>query len=153
MSDLGLAARAALVVVFAVAAYGKLVDRGALAGVMRAMGLPVIPAVIVAAAELACVMLLVIAPAAGFSLALALLAAFTAGLVNAIRRSAHLACRCFGASTAPIGKSHVVRNVVLVVLAAMGLVTTQTASIPAAAAGALLGLAIVMWDELVLALR
>ncbi|NVB82706.1 MAG: methylamine utilization protein MauE [Kofleriaceae bacterium] len=153
MSDLGLAARAALILVFAVAAYGKLVDRGALAGVMRAMGVPAIPAAVVAAAELACVTLLVLAPAAGFALALALLAAFTAGLVNAIRRGAHIACRCFGASTAPIGKSHIVRNALLVALAGLGLVMPQTASIAAGAAGALLGLAIVMWDELVLAFR
>lgn len=147
MSDLAVAARAVLVVVMAAAAYGKL--RGAdLRPVLRAMQLPAVPGWLVGAVELACAALLIVMPVAGAMLALGLLVAFTAGLANALRRGSHVPCHCFGASSAPIARNHLVRNVLLLGTAAAALAPAST-SIAAAAAGALVGVAILAWDDLV----
>jgi len=152
MNDLDVAARAVLIVVMVVAAIGKLRRPADLVAVMRAMGLPRIPgaAVTIGIAELACAALLVVAPVPGFVLALGLLAGFTGGLVSAIHRGARVACHCFGASATPIGTHHVVRNALLLAVAAGGLACTRAGGTPAAAAaGALLGIVVVAWDDVV----
>ena len=73
------------------------------------------------AAEIGTVVALAIGPA-GLVAAAALLGCFTGALVLALRRGSVAPCRCFGASTTPIGLHHVVRNVVLIGLAAAGLI-------------------------------
>lgn len=153
-----LVCRTALVIVMALAAIGKLRAPGELVGAMRAMGLPRrishrAGAVVVALAELTAAVTLVLAPVAGYLIALGLVAGFTAGLVSAIHRRTTESCRCFGASAQPIGPSHLVRNAVLLAIAVTGLATLGPGDRPwlALIPGALLSLAIVAWDELAFA--
>ncbi|MER5826555.1 MauE/DoxX family redox-associated membrane protein [Streptomyces mirabilis] len=83
---------------------------------------------------------------------LLLLAAFTTGIVRALRSGTKASCACFGVSTAPIGRRHVVRNTVLLALAAALAGTpapTQAAGVLIAAFGALVGaLLVIFTDEL-----
>lgn len=51
----------------------------------------------------------------GFALAGALLAAFTAAIGTALKRGRRAPCRCFGASSAPLGPGHLVRNAILLI--------------------------------------
>ncbi len=57
---------------------------------------------------------------AGFLAAVLLLGAFAAGIVLALRVGNSAPCRCFGASSAPLGRVHVVRNLILAVAGAGG---------------------------------
>lgn len=78
----------------------------------------------VVGAELATVVL-VLAPAKtriGFGLTVVVLAAFSFGIAGAVRRGVRASCRCFGASTAPLGKRHLIRNAFLLLVAGVGLV-------------------------------
>jgi hypothetical protein len=70
------------------------------------------------AAVLLCVPATVVA---GFVLSAALLAAFTAAVGQALARKLNVPCPCFGASLAPVGPRHVVRDAVLVAVAGFGL--------------------------------
>ncbi|MCG5221011.1 MauE/DoxX family redox-associated membrane protein [Streptosporangium soli] len=75
------------------------------------------------AAEAAAVALLAI-PAtvpAGFLLAAGLLTIFTVAISNAVRHGRRAPCRCFGASTTPLGRVHMVRNLVLLSACLAGL--------------------------------
>ncbi|MFF2427191.1 MauE/DoxX family redox-associated membrane protein [Streptomyces mirabilis] len=111
-------------------------------------------AVAVVVGECAAVVLLALGPggAPGFVLTLLLLAAFTTGIVPTLRSGTKASCACFGASTAPIGRRHVVRNTVLLALAAALAGTpapTQPAGVLIAAFGALVGaLLVIFTDEL-----
>lgn len=62
--------------------------------------------------EVAIVVLLAVPVTARVGAALAALAllGFTAVIVAALRRGSLAACRCFGASTVPLGRRHVLRN-------------------------------------------
>ncbi|MDJ0461232.1 hypothetical protein QMK30_06150 [Streptomyces sp. H27-C3] len=84
----------------------------------------------VAAGEfLVCLLLLMPAPRAaglGFAWAAVLLLVFAVAVGCAVARGTRSACRCFGASTAPLGVRHIVRNLVLAVLAAGGTAVAQT---------------------------
>jgi len=51
-----------------------------------------------------------------------LIAGFTVALRRVVRSEQQVACRCFGASTAPVGVAHLVRNGAL--LAVIGLTTS-----------------------------
>jgi hypothetical protein len=71
----------------------------------------------------AAVPVLLLFPAAvfyGFALAGALLAAFTTAIVIALKRGRRAPCQCFGASSTPLGPSHLVRNAILLVSALAG---------------------------------
>lgn len=57
----------------------------------------------------------------GFLVAAGLLTIFTAAILAALRRGELAPCRCFGASTTPLGKIHVVRNMVLFTACLAGL--------------------------------
>jgi hypothetical protein len=57
----------------------------------------------------------------GFGGAGGLLVGFSGALVRALRRGTGGACHCFGASTTPVGRHHVVRNAVLLLVAVVGL--------------------------------
>ncbi|MCX4774949.1 MULTISPECIES: MauE/DoxX family redox-associated membrane protein [unclassified Streptomyces] len=94
--------------------------------------------------------------AAGFTIAVALLTVFTAGIALLLRRGVRAPCQCFGESAVPIGLRHVVRNVLLAVLAGVGLSTAFAAGPPqvggavvATLAGLLLGGLTVSLDDLV----
>ncbi|MBW8486233.1 MauE/DoxX family redox-associated membrane protein [Actinomadura parmotrematis] len=113
--------------VFAASALAKLRDPGgfrrsvrALAPVPAAWTGPLAAAVV--AAELAAAVLAAVPATAGWGFALAgvLLASFTAAIAAALRRGRRPHCRCFGASGAPIGPRHLVRNAALLAVAAVG---------------------------------
>ncbi|MFJ3229744.1 MauE/DoxX family redox-associated membrane protein [Streptomyces sp. NPDC086787] len=135
-------------IVFAASAFGKL--RGAEAfrrfeEAARAMGVPARlnrpVAVAVILGECAAVVLLALEPggAPGFVLTLLLLTAFTAGIVRTLRSGTKASCACFGATTVPIGRRHVVRNGVLLALALFGLAAALTGTAaPASTPGVLI---------------
>ena len=114
--------------------------------------------------ELAAPVLLVVHPRAGLALVLGLVGAFTTAMVVALRRGAPLTCRCFGASAQPIGAGHVVRNALLLAATALataaawlgerGAPSADLAEVAIAAAlGAIAGVLITRWDDLVFVYR
>lgn len=156
--------RGLLLVVFLWSATSKIRSRRSLRefasslSTMRLVGVrhagPV--AVSVAGAEAVVVALLAIPPlrAAGFLAAGALLSLLTGGVALVLRRGEAAPCRCFGSSPVPLGRRHLIRNVLLVGVALVGLLaqTGQPAlagSLVAGAAGALLGLLVAELDEIV----
>jgi hypothetical protein len=71
----------------------------------------------------ALIVALILVPAttfAGFLLSFALLTVLTIGILRILQQRSAVPCRCFGASKAPLGARHVVRNVGLMLLAAAG---------------------------------
>jgi uncharacterized membrane protein YphA (DoxX/SURF4 family) len=57
------------------------------------------------------------------AIALVLLSAFTALIVNQLRQGLHPPCACFGAwSASPIGRRHLIRNAFLLALAAIAMI-------------------------------
>jgi peroxiredoxin len=132
-----IAARAALVVVFAVAAAAKLFDMAGWRRALEQFGVPgplVAPAVIaVPALELAAAALLVVAPTAqaGAALALILLVTFIAAIVFALRRGVAPDCHCFGQlHSRPAGWGTVARNAVLGAAATLVLAAGPGPGIP-----------------------
>ena len=109
----------------------------------------------VAAAEAVAVAMLVVPPirSAGFAVAAALLAVLTIGVAVVLARGTAVPCRCFGASTAPLSRRHLLRNVALVVVALTGLLTPPhdlppAGSVIALLTGALAGLLVTEIDHL-----
>ena len=148
-----LGAQFVLVGVFVLALVGKVRSAAAYAGflgsveafveafgVSRGMARPVGAAVV--AGEVAAVGLLVTpwTRAAGFAVAAGLLAVLCVGVARVLRRGGRAPCRCFGASDTPVGRSHLVRNAVLLAVAAAGLLPT-TGGDPAPLAVALVAVA------------
>jgi hypothetical protein len=132
---LPLGVRCLIGTVFAVAAVSKVAGRSAFdqfAGSVRGWPLPaavpvrLVAALVVAAEFAVCVLLGSGATAAGYALALVLLAGFSTAVAWALIRGVRAPCRCFGASAAPLGARHLVRNAVLAAVAAAGLVTSVT---------------------------
>lgn len=82
-----------------------------------------IVAIAVAVGESVTLVLLAVPATApiGLALAMLLLLGFTAGMGTSLRRGMRTPCRCFGASTTPLGPVHLVRNLVLAAVAATGL--------------------------------
>ena len=169
MVDLELGCRALLVVVLGAAVAGKL-RRRAFASFTVALGAFGLPAAIaraplaaaIVALEATAAVLLVAAPALGYALALALIAAFTAVLRRVVRSGRRVACWCFGASTAPVGTSHLVRNATLLAVIGLGIAAAALAGGEpvalaahplALACGALAGAAIARWDDLAFVVR
>jgi hypothetical protein len=116
-----------------------------------------VAAATVVAAELAIVVLVAV-PAtvrAGFALAMGLLAAFTCAIAAALRRAERGPCACFGASDRPIGHGHVARNLVLMGVSALGLLTYApvtgdvAAMLTAVAAGAVAAIVVALGDDLI----
>ncbi|MGW4638167.1 MauE/DoxX family redox-associated membrane protein [Sphaerisporangium sp. NPDC004334] len=92
----------------------------------------------------------------GFAIAVGLLAAFAVGIALAVRGGVRAHCRCFGASVTPLGLRHVVRNVVLLSVAAIGAVTTLSdgavdggGAVVALFAGLVLGGMVTVLDDVV----
>jgi peroxiredoxin/uncharacterized membrane protein YphA (DoxX/SURF4 family) len=114
-----------LTVVFAMAGIGKLLDLAGSRQAVRDFGVPDSLAdaagVLLPLVELAAAVMLVFRPTAqwGAALALALLLAFIAGIVNALRHGVAPDCHCFGQlHSAPAGRGTLVRNGLLAVVAA-----------------------------------
>jgi hypothetical protein len=108
------AAALLLAVVFAWSSLAKLVTRPD----MTPLGLPSWAGEATAYAEAALALALLLSPANGGIAALALLAGFTAFLFA--RRNSGVGCGCFGSAKAePISTKDIVRNVVLLAVAAM----------------------------------
>jgi hypothetical protein len=106
------AAGLALAVVFSWSALGKLITRPD----MTALGLPSWSGQVTAYVEAVLALLLLLRPADGGIVALALLAGFTAFLVR--RFDSGTGCGCFGSSsTKPVGITALVRNAGLLLLA------------------------------------
>ncbi|GIJ28690.1 methylamine utilization protein MauE [Micromonospora qiuiae] len=103
-------------------------------------------AVVVVAAELLVPALLASRMTAlpGFLAGAALLTAFTAGIILVLQRGTTASCRCFGASDAPLGWQHVVRNCGLLALAVLGLVSVAAADQNAAPAGVALSVGVAL---------
>jgi Methylamine utilisation protein MauE len=90
----------------------------------------------------------------GLVAAAALLGVLTGGIALALRRGSSAPCACFGASTRPLGGRHLVRNAILLLVAAGALVTPAGPVVPAgallgAAAGALVAVLLIRLDDLV----
>lgn len=95
------------------------------------------------------------AVAVGFLLAAGLLVAFAVGIGLATYRGRRVPCRCFGASTVPLGPRHVVRNGILAAVATTGAAVVNTTGplhpggvVVAALAGLLLGGLTAVLDDL-----
>ncbi|MEV4412271.1 MauE/DoxX family redox-associated membrane protein [Catellatospora sp. NPDC049609] len=166
------ACRALLGVVFAVAALGKLRGRDRFAAFAATLTeLPWLPArwhrtvaVAVVSVEIAVAVLLTAPPTvpAGFVLAAGTLAVFTTAVAHALRAGRALRCQCFGTDAGTMGTPQLVRNGVLLTVASCGAVLAvlpggtaadQAATVSAAAAGALAGLVLTRWDDLVYLVR
>lgn len=154
-------------IVFAVACASKVRSRIALERFTRSLeGLklpsatePRLIASVVTGAEAATVVFLVVpfTVAIGFALALLLSSTFALAIVRAVSDGAQVPCQCFGSDGATLAGRHVVRNVLLVVLGAVGLAaqlsgTAGGASVAgglvAAVAGAALGYMFIRWDDI-----
>ncbi|NUW31282.1 methylamine utilization protein MauE [Nonomuraea sp. SMC257] len=156
-----------IAVVFAITAVSKARDLDGFARslpdlvpVSRALRRPL--AVLVAALE-GLVALVVAVPllagvpdvaAFGLALAFVLLAAFTVAIAVALRRGRRAPCRCFGASAAPLGPRHLVRNGLLITATLLGLAlpmgTPALAGVVVAGVAGLIGAILVAaFDDLV----
>ncbi|MEP6697915.1 MAG: MauE/DoxX family redox-associated membrane protein [Pseudonocardiales bacterium] len=142
MSAVGLSASAALVVVFAVAAGGKVRSAamfGTFAEALGQFGVPASRRRAVAAAVVAgellviCWLVLPVVPAVvRLGPAVAVLAWFSLAIVLASRRHATLACHCFGSGGhTPVGP-HLAVNAALIILGSAGVLSPT----PATSAGA-----------------
>jgi hypothetical protein len=167
-----IACRLCLLTVFAVALAGKLSGKdsfGAFARSVRQLGVvpnrtvPVVARSAVAAEGIVVVLLAIpssYSGAAGCVLAAGVLAVFTAAIGIGLRRGNTAPCRCFGASTTPLGTRHVVRNAVLVAIALSG---AAAAAVPgpagtagllvAGVAGVVAGATVTAFDDIVALLR
>ncbi|GIF38829.1 MauE/DoxX family redox-associated membrane protein [Actinoplanes xinjiangensis] len=168
MSHTLVGARVLIGLVFAVSVFTKLRSRGAFAAfrssvtdmrlLPESLAGPVAAAVV--AAELAIPVLLLVpgATAAGFVVAVLLLAVFSAGIARVLAAGTAASCRCFGVSAAPFGRHHLYRNGVLAVIAAAGLTaairapgigTDPGAAAITAGAAAVAALVVIMLDDIV----
>lgn len=159
-----------LVVVFAVAAAGKVRSRATFAAFSRSLAdTGLVPAgwvrlcgAVVVTSEVLIVLLLLASPLGGWTrlaglvLAACLLAVFTVGLARALAGRRQAACRCFGTAESPLGVRHVVRNIVLWTIACCGMVTHPAADsqrpaevLLAACFGVLAGALAVVSDDIV----
>jgi hypothetical protein len=142
--DVSLACRVLLGVVFAVSVVTKVWSKAAwqsyrswLGGLpLRPLRLPGAPMAI-EFAECAVVLLVAYPPAAaaGLVVALTVCLALTIGLSVAVRRGASQPCHCFGQSSEPLGRQHVLRNALLAICALTGVLTAGAAGthVPATA--------------------
>jgi hypothetical protein len=136
MAYVELACRWVIVGVFLVAALTKVRSRASRDAFLSAVA-ALVPAaapgplgVLVVGIELA-VAVLVALPwtvIPGLALAAGTLIVFGIAVWSALRRGVTVPCRCFGWSDAPVSRTHLVRNGVLVAIAATGLVARQAAT-------------------------
>ncbi len=130
LDGLGTTAAVVLAVVFALSALAKIRDPRSTAKAFEAIGVPNPESAsrLLPLPELAIVVLLLVAPAAGAIAVLVLLAFFTTFLVGRIRAGVVAPCACFGAaSIRPISWLTVFRNLGLALLALVALTTLRPA--------------------------
>ncbi|WFF00125.1 MauE/DoxX family redox-associated membrane protein [Micromonospora sp. WMMD964] len=155
--------------VFVVSSWAKLVGRNSFREFVTSVDdLGLLPirwvrpvACLVVGGELGvCGLLLVRAVDVAYLLAVFLLIAFATAIALTRRRGVSATCRCFGASTAPFGPRHIVRNGVLAaaaLVAAFGPQTTARAGAGGTAvamlAGLLVGVVVVTLDDILDVLR
>ncbi|WP_157248548.1 MauE/DoxX family redox-associated membrane protein [Nonomuraea typhae] len=157
-----IACQALLAGVFVIAVAGKVRGRAAFGEYVASIAaLGFVPWVRPAAYALLGAEILVavsLATPAGLGAALLLLAVLTTGILLGLRRGRRVPCRCFGATAAPLGVTHVVRNLVLAGAAGAGLASGafagSAAADPAGVAVALVAaaagvLVVVRLDDLV----
>jgi hypothetical protein len=168
MGYLAVTGRVGLATVFVLAVAGKLIGPGAFTeftrSVTRLTGWSGAPARAVArltvAGEAATVVLALLPPRwcglAGCLLGLLLTAGFTTAVGASLRRGEAAPCRCFGRSATPLGARHVLRNVVLMLIAVAGLVgqwpdpsVSPAIVLIGTAAGLFIGLAGAAFDDIV----
>nr|WP_189244750.1 MauE/DoxX family redox-associated membrane protein [Streptosporangium pseudovulgare] len=162
-------------VIFLIAAAGKLGGPGRFGAFVRSLRrMEVLPpglvrpaALVFTAAEVVIVLLLAVparaAGTAGFGVAAALLAAFTAGIAMSLARGNREPCSCFGRSETPLGAGHVARNLVLVAVALLGLAASAASpagrgpefgeAAVAGLAGLVAGVLVTVIDDLVALFR
>ncbi|TDD21524.1 MauE/DoxX family redox-associated membrane protein [Nonomuraea diastatica] len=124
MDLLLVACQVLLGVVFAVSAFTKLRSGAAvrsfaasLTMVPESLRLPAAGAVAAGEAVTAVLMLI---PQAGLALSAILLAGFTLVIMVSIRKGVRAPCRCFGFSATPLGRVHLVRNALLLLVVVLG---------------------------------
>jgi hypothetical protein len=167
MAYLALVCQFAIGLAFAVSGISKVAGRTAFAEFVTSVGaLARVPprwrtplAGMVVALELA-VPVAMVTPAAGSALVLAagLLVAFSAAVWSAIRRRSTTRCRCFGPTSTPLGPLHLVRNGLLLAVAAVGAAlllagpagpTDPGGLVVAGAAGVVLAAVLIRVDDLI----
>lgn len=166
MEHLDIAVRCLLGLVFLTAATGKLSSRDRrreFADSVSAVGLlapgAVTPvAVAVMLVELSVPVLLAIPRTVlvGYLFAAVLLAAFCVAIGAVLRHRRTVVCRCFGTGGAPLGRRHLVRNGLLLALAAVGAVAAGSGgavepagAVVAVAAAGVTALVLIRFDDLV----
>ncbi|MFI7705559.1 MauE/DoxX family redox-associated membrane protein [Nonomuraea sp. NPDC049480] len=118
---------------------------------------PVVVAVICAEAGTVVLVAVPGTARAGLVVAAALLAMFAAAIGVGLRREVSVPCGCFGRAGAPLGAAHLLRNVLLTVIALTGTVAARP-GVPAGSelagvalsliAGAVLTLVFVFFDDI-----
>ncbi|MEO3747708.1 MauE/DoxX family redox-associated membrane protein [Plantactinospora sp. B5E13] len=138
MRYLEVLARALLATVFVVAVLGKINRRAAWQDFVQSLrqmrqvpeaAIPWTARMTVTVEALVAALLLVptrTAGVLGFALAACLLGAFTVMIGLAVSSGNRAPCRCFGASRTPLGVPHMVRNLTLVCVAALGITGLST---------------------------
>jgi hypothetical protein len=115
--------------VFAVSAFGKVRAQSAFVRSLADFGVPerirALVGVMVTVAEIAVVVLVLVPVTAvpGLAFGAVLFLGFAVVVGMTVRRGRRPRCRCFGVESAPLRGAHVVRNVVLAALAAVGALT------------------------------
>jgi hypothetical protein len=91
----------------------------------------------------------------GFAVAAGLLVSFAFGIGAAVRRGSTVPCRCFGSSNSPLGRRHLIRNIVLATFSIAGAAgsalaapVSATGVLVAVAVGLLLGAGVVLLDDI-----
>ncbi|MDQ2846400.1 MAG: methylamine utilization protein MauE [Actinomycetota bacterium] len=167
MQYLALACRAAIVVVFAMAVAGKVLGRGAFAEFTRSIvGMNAVPHRAAGLAARATVLgegltvVLVVLPwrvtgALGCALAAGLTLLFSLVIMRSLRQGNRAPCRCFGRSSTPLGRRHLVRNAILLVVSLIGAAASLfgdslqlSGALVGVVAGLFVGLIVAGFDDL-----
>ncbi|MEU8247918.1 MauE/DoxX family redox-associated membrane protein [Nonomuraea sp. NPDC048916] len=172
MQYLEVACRLLLAAVLIMAAFTKVSGKGAwLAFVHSLRQLDQVPSpllqpvalAVVAIEAIVAVLLLVpvrVAGWIGFALAGCLLLSFTLVIGRALSHGNRAPCRCFGASSTPLGLSHVLRNLMLVCVAVLGLAGASASgtldapyALLAGAGGLVAGILITAFEDIITLIR
>lgn len=168
MTYVYLSSRALIGIVFAMSAFTKLRSRSAFRSFVSWLSALPVPlartwpracAVLMTGAECAVVLLLALAWTwpAGLLLAGVILAVFAIGTLVALRHGASTPCQCFGTAAVPLGRHHLVRNLLLcgvAVAGAAGETAATAGTVPPAGAvtslgaGVVVALFVVFYDDL-----
>jgi hypothetical protein len=168
MQYVDVASRLLLLTMFTLALASKISSRGAwgefvestramaVVGEARVQAAAVVTAIAEGAVIVLAALPLRWAGSAAFVIAAGLLGCLAIAVAMVVRRGKSVTCRCFGASQTPLGVSHVVRNVLLVVIALLGLAGSLVSgsfdpflTAVVGVFGAVLGLLVARWDDLV----